>query len=177
MTVLVCELHLSSTPPPGVVVIGMFMGVQIHRILNAVKLFPGQVSCFFMCTFYAQVGYKGVLKMSANEWAADVLVLLIAVHFEILWRVQSILALSLQIEQTLWLRWPPWMLGSLTSCLWLFYCKKFPFYPKGGKKESWTEARFPAFWRSLGPRHMTQRGLRSSRGHLIAVSEMKWLNY
>lgn len=47
--------------------------------------------------------------------------------------VQSSLALSLQIEQTLWLRWLPWILGSPTSCLRLFYCKKFPFYLKGGE--------------------------------------------
>ena len=70
--------------PPSVVVIGLFTEVQIHRILNAVKPFVGQVFYFFMSAVYVQVDYKGMLKMSANEWATNRLVLLIEMHFQIL---------------------------------------------------------------------------------------------
>lgn len=66
--------------PPGVVVHGR-ANPQDFKCCEAVHRTSVH---FFMCTFYAQVDYKGMLKMSANEWATNVLVLLIEMHFQIL---------------------------------------------------------------------------------------------
>lgn len=81
---------------------------------------------YLLCTSRLQRHVKNVSKQMSHKCAGSS-------HWNAL---PDSLALSLQTEQTLWLRWPPWMLGSLTSRLWLFYCKKFPFYCKGGKKKS-----------------------------------------
>lgn len=112
--------------PPGVVVHGR-ANPQDFKCCEAVhRTSVLLLYVYLLCISGLQRHVKNVSKWMSHKCAGSA-------HWNAL---PDSLALSLQTEQTLWLRWPPWMLGSLTSCLWLFYCKKFLFYCKGGKKKS-----------------------------------------